>query len=261
MSAGIGDTDEVCRMAIALARSAGYAVFPVGENKRPTRPSEEGVLHGFHDATTDPAEIAWLWANWPGPLIGVATGEKSDLDVLDADRKHGEALAWWKANHHRLLPTRTFVTRSGGLHLYFRHRDGIRNTQGKLCPGIDTRGSGGYAIYWFAVGFDCLDHTPPQPFPDWLYRKLTYQPPAPTMPVHRPANPSHVIDGILRTLAEAREGERNGMVFWCACRLAEHGIGQREIEALLAPIAQSIGLTDIRETRATIRSAMGRKSA
>jgi hypothetical protein len=229
-------------------------VFPCRADKSPACP------HGFHDASCDPATILQLWHRWPGELIGIATGEQSDLDVLDADRKHGEALAWWKANHHRLLPTRTFLTRSGGLHLYFRHRVGIRNTQGKLCPGIDTRGSGGYAIYWFAAGFECLDHTPPQPFPDWLHRDLTSQPPAPP-PLARPVNPERAIDGILRKLAAAREGERNGMLFWCACRLAEHGIGQREIEALLLPIAQSIGLHDIRETRATIKSAMGRKSA
>jgi hypothetical protein len=253
-------TDEACRIAINLARGAGHAVFPCGANKKPVRPSDDDELHGFHDASTDPVEIAWLWANWPGELIGVATGERSNLDVLDCDRKHGEALAWWRENHRRLLPTRTFVTRSGGLHLYFRHREGIRNTQGKLCRGIDTRGEGGYAIYWFAAGFDCLDHTPPQPFPDWLHAELTYRQPAPP-PSTRPINRDRVIDGILRTLAEAQEGERNGMLFWCACRLAEHGIGHREIEALLVPIARSIGLTTEHEIRATLKSAMGRNVA
>jgi hypothetical protein len=255
-------TDDVCRMAQTLARTCGYAVFPCGENKKPTRPKAEGG-EGVKDASTDPEAIAFLWHNWAGPLIGVATGERSNLAVLDCDKKHPEALAWWQINHHRLLPTRVFATRGAGLHLYFRHRDGVKNTQGKICEGCDSRGSGGYAIYWYASGYPCLDHTPPQPFPDWLFDELTYRPPAPA-PSARPVDPDRAIDGILQKLAAAREGNRNGMVFWCACRLAERGIGRREIEDLLLPIARSIGLTseqEIRETRATIRSAMGRNAA
>jgi hypothetical protein len=252
-------TDEACRLAINLARNAGYAVFPCGDNKRPTRPGEAGVLHGFHDATKDPAEIAFLWAHWPGPLIGIATGEASGIAVLDIDSKHPEALAWWQENHSRLLPTRCFATRSGGLHLYYQHRDGIRNTQGRLCPGVDSRGDGGYVIHWFSAGFECRCHEQPQPFPDWLHHELTYRPapdPAPTALI----NPERAIEGVLRKLAATREGERNGVLFWAACKLKAHGLHQPEIEALVLPIAISIGLTE-HETRATTKSAMGRSAA
>ena len=123
--------DDVLRMAINLARNASYAVFPCGDNKRPTRPSEEGVLHGFHDATTDPAQIAWLWANWPGSLIGVATGTRSGVSVLDIDPDHPEAFLWWEDNHERLPSTRTYRTRRGGAHLWMQHREGVTNSQNK----------------------------------------------------------------------------------------------------------------------------------
>jgi hypothetical protein len=246
-------TDEACRTAINIARNAGYSVFPCRSDKSPACP------HGFHDASCDPATILQLWHRYPGELIGVATGERSNLAVLDVDRKHTEALAWWQTNHPRLLPTRTFTTRSGGLHLHYRHRHGLKNTQGKICRGIDSRAEGGYVIYWFAAGFDCLDHTPPQPLPDWLFDELTYRPP-PAPPTATPIDPDRTLNAILRRLAEAREGDRNGLLFWAACRLAERGIGQRKAEAMLLPIAAAIGLTEY-EARRTIASAQGRNAA
>jgi hypothetical protein len=245
--------EDVCRLAQALACNCGYSVFPCRDNKSPACP------HGFTQAAHEPDAIAELWRRWPGPLIGIATGSRSGIAVLDCDRKHAEAVVWWQRNYHRLLPTRTYATRSGGLHLYFCDRAGVGNTQGKLCRGVDTRGDGGYVISWFAAGFECPDPTPPQPFPDWLFTALTYRPPVPPVAA-RPINCDRAIDGIVRKLAGAKEGDRNALLFWAACRLAEHRVGQTEAEALLIPIATSMGLTD-REARQTIRSAMRRVAA
>jgi hypothetical protein len=247
---------EVCQLTQNLARNCGYAVFPCGEDKRPTTP------HGFKDASTDPDRIAWLWQHYPGPLIGIATGSRSGFSVLDIDRKHPEAVLWWQNSHLLLLPARTFATRSGGLHLHLLHREGVTNSQGKICRGVDTRGEGGYAIYWFAAGFDCFDHTAPQPWPAWLLDELTRRPALPPQ-ASTPArlhSDDRAIDGIVRRLTSAREGERNGVLFWAACRCAERGMRQREIEGLLIPTAISIGLTDF-ETRRTITSAQGRAVA
>jgi hypothetical protein len=78
--------------------------------------------------------------------------------VLDIDSgRHPEADAWWKAAtsgeiRPSILPTRVYRTRSGGLHAYYRHTSGVVNTASKLARGVDTRGGGGYAIYWFAAG-------------------------------------------------------------------------------------------------------------
>ena len=50
------------------------------------------------------------------------------------------------------------------------------------------------------------------------------------------------------------------MLFWAACRLRERRLRQTEIEALLLPVASSIGLAEI-EARRTIGSAMRRTAA
>jgi hypothetical protein len=247
-------TDEACRIAINLARCAGYAVFPCRADKSPACP------HGFRDASRDPATILQLWHRWPGELIGIATGAVSGVWVVDVDVKHPEACTWWRANHHRLLPTRTFQTRSGGLHLYYCDGDGIGCSTGRICKGIDTRGDGGYVVFWFAVGLLCRDQSPPAPWPVWLRAALT-PPPRPAVSVpHRAASADTVIAGIVRRVAEAREGERNSLLFWAACRLLERGLHLRDVEALLLPTAINIGLSDF-EARRTITSAQGRAVA
>ncbi len=87
-------------------------------------------------------------------MIGVATGERSGVSVLDVDVKHNEARRWWAQHEIRLPTTRAFRTRGGGVHLYFRHAPGVRNVNGKPTKGVDVRGDGGYGIYWFAHGFE-----------------------------------------------------------------------------------------------------------
>jgi hypothetical protein len=246
-------TEEACTLAINLARCAGYSVFPCRDDKSPACP------HGFHDASRDPAAILQLWHRWPGGLIGIATGVASGIWVVDIDVKHPEACTWWRTNHPRLLPTRTYQTRSGGLHLYYRDGDGIGCTTGRICKGIDTRGDGGYVIYWFSSGLTCHDQSPPAPWPAWLRDALTPPPRPAVAPLHR-THPEHAVAGIVRRVAEARNGERNTLLFWAACRLLERGMHLRDVEALLLPAAVNIGLTEF-EARRTINSAQGRNAA
>jgi hypothetical protein len=250
------DHDDACAIAQNLARNAGCAVFPCRADKSPACP------HGFRNASRDPAAILRLWHRWPGELIGVATGTISQLWVVDIDVKHPEGCDWWRTNHHRLLPTRTYATRSGGIHLHYRDGHGIGCTTGRICKGVDTRGDGGYAIYWFAAGFVCHDQSPPAPWPVWLRGALT-MPSRSVVPASQrgPAVQGNAaVTGIVRRITEAREGERNALLFWAACRLAQRGISQREVEALLLPIAISIGLSDP-EARRTIASAQRRAAA
>ena len=254
---------EAAVLAASLAENCGYAVFPCGPNKKPTRPEAKGG-HGYKDATTDPDQIAWLWRNWPGELIGVASGAVSGFDLLDLDVKHDPALGWWQSNHHRIPPTRTFRSRSGGLHFYLIHAAGVRNSEGKLARGVDVRGDGGYAIHWFAHGCECLDHTPSASWPAWLLAELLPKPqPAPTrsLPSRRGNREERAIDGALRVVVTAAEGERNAVLHWAACRLGERvragQIGAGEAEGLLVAAGTTAGLIE-REARATARSGLRR---
>jgi hypothetical protein len=247
--------DDVCRMAQALARNCGYAVFPCNDDKRPT------LKDWPNRAASDAATIETLFRNHYGPLIAVVCGRRSGVSVLDVDQKHPEGVAWWQETHSLLLPTRTFRTRSGGLHLFMRHRSGVKNTQAKIAPGVDTRGDGGFVIYWFATGLECLDQSSPAEWPSWLLAEIAPAPASKRVYQTAATDTGRAVDGILRRLRNARDGERNGVLFWAACRLDELHRPPSEMEALLLPICGEIGLLapdEIKKTYGSIRSAIGR---
>jgi hypothetical protein len=204
--------------ALELA-GQGHCVFPCAANKSPL------TLRGFKDASVDFEVIDSWWTHWPDALIGVPTGEK--FVVIDADLQHVEAQVWYaRAN----LPlTRAHVTRSGGRHLLFQPQGELRCTAGKLHPHIDTRGQGGFIVWWPACGLEVLHENVLAPVPDWILRALTREPGkfaglrylATPISVDTPQSAARKLEGILRTIAQATEGTRNQICFWGGCRLAE----------------------------------------
>jgi hypothetical protein len=254
---------DICQVAVNLGRNCGYATFPCREDKRPACP------HGFKQAASDQAAILELWRRHPGPLIGVATGAVSGFDALDVDLKHDAALAWWGGHEARIPATRTYRTRSGGLHLYFRHADGLGCSAGKVAPGIDVRADGGYVIFWFAAeSGECLEHEPPTTWPVWLLADLQQPRPAPAPAQAARGAPGgapddRAIDGALRLISTAAGGERNAVLHWAACRMGEHVRAGRitgsSAEALLVAAAIGAGLPE-KEARATARSGLRRAS-
>ena len=241
----------VVALAIALATTTGWFVFPCRDNKRPA------CEHGFKDASASEKEIEELWAQFPGPLIGIATGVRSDLDVLDIDSaRHPEALAWWNENSDKLAaPIRT---RSGGLHIYYRHLDGVKNSVSKLVTGIDVRGEGGYVIHWR----NGVIEKPVDQFPLWLREKI-WPPPSPKIArtkFHRIPNRGDPLVPLMRVIENAREGQRNSLLYWAACRAKEHieagRLKREEVEEHLAKSGDYVGL-EKKEIAATIKSALG----
>jgi hypothetical protein len=71
------------------------------------------------------------------------------------------------------------ITRSGGQHLLFQPDVRVRCTTGKIARRIDTRGIGGYAIWWPACGLEVLHGEALEPVPNWILKAL--EPPPTTM--------------------------------------------------------------------------------
>ena len=192
--------------ALKLA-GQGLAVFPCRpDNKAPY------TEHGFHDASRDEAQIRAWWRQFPDALIGVPTGLK--FVVLDLDLQHVEAQEWYgRAN---LPPTRTHITRSGGRHLLFQPHTAVKNTAGKIWPHVDTRGLGGYVIWWPAAGLPMMHAGVLEPVPAWILKRL--HPPVVSLREckARPARSYVDLFPLISEITHAREGERNCVTFWAA---------------------------------------------
>ena len=249
---------------LAALRSAvrlPWPTFPCDEQKRPT------LRGGFKAALTRDSGLATMWARHPGVLVGVPTGEASGFSVLDVDINKGGDV-WWSENKSRLPATRAHETRSGGLHLLFRHKPGLRNSAGRIARGIDVRAEGGYVIWWPAAGFGVINPDHMAPWPDWL-RPPELPPPPPPPPAKVKRSPGQVysenielkLRGIVKFVERAGEGTRNGSLYWGALRVAEYvsaGAMDRTWGAeLLAEAARRAGLPVI-EAQKTIASALRR---
>lgn len=136
--------------ALALAAEQyaknNWYVFPV-------KPKDKVPItsHGLKDATNKVDTVREWWARYPDANIGLNCG-KSGMVAVDLD-KRGEydGLQEWDELQHRFglsLSTSTSLTGGGGRHLLFKAPEGvsIKNSAGKLAPGIDVRAEGGYIV-------------------------------------------------------------------------------------------------------------------
>jgi hypothetical protein len=123
--------------ALKYARM-GRPVFPCALDKKPL------CARGFLDATTDEGLIRSAWAAHPGASIGTPTGNGSI--VIDVDGEGGERTieeaSFWLSD----LPPTATVRTGRGKHLWYKTSHAIRCSAGKLGPGLDVRGDGGYVI-------------------------------------------------------------------------------------------------------------------
>ena len=242
---------------------AGVPVFPCAPwGKRPA------TEHGFHDATTDLDQVEAWWRQSPGANIGVPTGAASGAVVVDVD-VHGPVdgrASFDRAVRAGLVEGWELLVRTptGGMHAYYPATPGTEQRSWQAArAGIDFRGDGGYiivppsarSIEGTTVGYQVEEvNAGPASLLD-AGRLRDFLDPRPTP---RPASVGMGRDVDVSRLAAwvaARgEGERNRVLFWAACRLAENGLPASDALDVLTAAAGHAGLAE-REITATVRSA------
>jgi len=268
-------------MAISTLMAAALEYAKKGKAVFPCAPGTKKPLtkHGFKDATTDEEQIRQWWTKHPDAWIGMPTGEKNDIFVIDVDVKHGapglESLAALEKEHGKLPDTLSQTTASGGRHFLFEYPKHVKlgNSIGKLGKGIDTRGAGGYIIVAPSPGYKMADGAMAllATLPSWVIDMLIPKPPtkAPNSPTERRrGGPSKrygqaALNGILDEMRAAGRGERNSKLNVSALRIGSLVAGgciftMYADDALnaLADAARDTGLGDS-EIRATILSGYG----
>jgi hypothetical protein len=135
--------------------------------------------NGLYAASTFPHIINRFWSDHPAALIGMPTGKRSGVWVLDVDPRHGgdESLAALETQYGMLPKTRLARSASGGRHYHFNFLDGIRNNADRLGRGLDIRGEGGFIIMPGSVMadgtfYEWLADVPAVDAPEWLLELL-----------------------------------------------------------------------------------------
>lgn len=129
------------RTALRFAEH-GFHVFPCWP--RDKKPATE---HGLKDATADLAVIERWWRQEPNFNVAIATGAASGVFVVDVDGVDAEAELRKLEAAHSALPATVEAITARGRHVYFKMPDQpVRNSAGKLAPGVDVRATGGYVL-------------------------------------------------------------------------------------------------------------------
>jgi hypothetical protein len=103
--------------------------------------------NGFHDATSDKAQMLRWWTQWPNANIGLCTGGR--VLVLDVDMYKGgdESLDALEAKYGKLPETRQALTGARGQHRWFRLPEGVQiGCFNGFEDGLDVRADGGYVV-------------------------------------------------------------------------------------------------------------------
>ncbi len=244
--------------ALAYAEQ-GLHVFPLQpQGKTPL------TAHGLEDATTDALTIETWWARWPDANVAIRTGE---IIVVDEDRFG--ALDELAAEAHETIPETRIVKTGSGRHFYFLPPadQRIRNTAGKLAPGIDTRGDGGYVVAPPSVHpsgsiYEYLAQVDAVILPAWIAQRLIRaQPERKPMPdinlIGTSPYGKAALDEEIARVALASEGTRNDTLNRAAFALGQLVAGgevdQVDAWRSLEGAASAAGLP-INESGKTIRS-------
>ncbi len=247
------------------------AVFPAFGVRREGRPpfvclcSKAGMCgspgkhpqtsDGVHAASRNFADLRVEWCDRRAN-IGIATGPKSDVWVLDVDPRNGgdESLVRLEASHGNLPTTWTVRTGGGGIHYYYKlGAKAVRCSTSKVGPGLDVKADGGYVIappslhrsgkkYEWESGRS-PDDIDVAEAPDWLLNLVTGD--SSGDDVEKRVGNQRDGDGAPMTQTAAGkagrpdddyqddgvivEGSRNSEVFSFACGLVREGVPKTEL--------------------------------
>ena len=262
--------------ALMYARR-GYKVFPLWpKDKNPI------TKNGFKDATDDENTIIAWWDKWPEANIGIATGQPSNLVVVDIDGEPGRLsfadmeVQFDDVELDAFRETARVLSGDDGEHIIFQWpgRE-VKSSVSKLANHIDIRADGGYVVAAPSVHpngkpYMWVNDKSPLTMPESLLKLIDQ--------LVEPFNPQSVEDieiveteemtaygaAVLRkevaVVEQATEGGRNNALNISACaigNLVPHEIPEADAHEHLMSAASNIGLGH-RESESTVRSGLSR---
>jgi putative DNA primase/helicase len=222
----------------------GWNVFPCGADKRPLIPAWKQ----FQRDRVSPSQVK-NWQKGKPRAWAVVTGKVSDVLVLDFDGAAGTKTL-------ETLGLEAHVrTGSGGYHVYVRYpgwkirtlNGRSKQSLGRIYPGLDIRGDGGYAIFCGSnrVGsYEWLLEPDPIPFESLPVDLKSYlkheEPDTPKSPIPHSDTQARAEALIAEALIQAQTIGRNNAGFRLATRLRDSGYSRDHSEPLILSYAARV---------------------
>jgi hypothetical protein len=268
------DDPVAARLGLGAAalryQQMGYAVLPLATAaKKPHRmlPDAPPGHGGVYWATRDPRMPWWAWAQDKAAGVGIATGQASQLVVVDLDVKglhNGKTeLGRFMLENQLDIPMDAVArTPSGGWHIWLRSGEWQVPQRLGILPGVDIKGDGGYVVaaptmisqptldgetvllpYDWAQGCPC---SVPEA-PGWLFEWIASAPASMAeIAGGGSAGPAVDLDQLRETGLE--QGSRNAGLYRLACSLyARYGTDPDGQAAVAGAVAEVLAKTDRRD--------------
>jgi len=262
-----------CDNAIEYA-SLGLPVFPIAPGLKVPLIKEWQNL-----ATTDERQIMRWAREAPNANVGILTGPRSGVLVVDVDVKDGrdgrKTLIDLEARGKELPDCPVSRTPSGGYHLWLAAVPGLRNCAGRTKSGrgigeaIDVRADGGYAMAPPSRLRQTEDHGAGQyrwrfrlgkrlpELPQWAVDMLREKPVAkPAFVVRRKSEggADANLERIAAFVAAAPKGQHNNTIYWAAREALRAGASPSAVRERIEEAGRACGHA-VHRIRATLDSA------
>lgn len=251
--------------SIAVPDPLEAPVCTCPKGRQCTSPGKHPRLpHGVLEASADAAQLGEWWAAWPDANVGIATGPRSGIYVVDLDGP-AAVKAWADLGFPMGWQSRT----GNGVHHIYSVADDLPNTAGKIAAGVDTRGAGGYIVAPPSVHYRALDRYAwisrdglgPPPLPDAVRLAVTPTMQTPSRPpTVRFGESTAYAKGVLRhalgRVAQAGQGTRNETLAKEAFVLGQW-IGGGELDP--SGVAEALENASTDDDRSKVRSTVLRQ--
>ena len=131
------------KIALHYAEEMGWEVFPLWKE------AKKSVVKWSEEKTIDHFQIVEWWSENPEYNIAIATGEQSNLSVVDIDNE--DALNLFRQYAHLFPEKPNLVAKTPrGYHIYYQYTPLLKQGADvfviKENSGIDIRSQGGYVV-------------------------------------------------------------------------------------------------------------------
>jgi len=131
----------------------GMRVIPVAYG------AKNPIIKDWANQASDAPDTLSQWFSGAPTNIGITTGKRSGIIVIDIDNKDGAdgrlSVADFEAKSGSYLPpTVTARTQSGGVHLFFQYPPDMEHVKGAIgiLPHVDIRADGDHVVSYPSVG-------------------------------------------------------------------------------------------------------------